>query len=82
MSPSTVAYAEAARLARIQSDARVLRVIHHRHTAKFAAHARIIGLHAKTLLKLQTQIKKEAVAIAFADYKEYYDVGYDEYGSM
>ncbi len=44
VSPRTVAYAEAVCFARIQSDARALRVIHHKHCAKFAAQTRIILL--------------------------------------
>ncbi len=39
-------------------------------------------LHAKKLLRLQRQIEREAAAIAGADYKESYGIGYDEYGSM
>ncbi len=37
---------------------------------------------ACTLLRLQREIEREAAAIAGADYKESYDVGYDAYGSM
>jgi hypothetical protein len=61
---------------------RVLRALHHKHAAKVAAHARVVCLHAKKLLKLQREIEREASAIAGADYKESYDVGYDAYGSM
>jgi hypothetical protein len=56
--------------------------VHHKHTAKVAAHARVVSLHAQKLLKLQREIEREAAAIAGAAYKEYHDVGYDEYGSM
>ncbi len=61
---------------------RVLRALQNKHAAKVAAHARVVCLHAKKLLKLQWEIEREAAAIAGADYKESYDVGYDEYGSM
>jgi hypothetical protein len=60
----------------------VLRALHHKHAAKVAAHARVVRLHAKKHLKLQREIEREAAAIACADYKESYDVGYDAYGSM
>jgi hypothetical protein len=62
---------------------RALRVVHHhKHTAKIAAHARVVRLHAQKLLKLQREIEREAAAIAGASYKECQDVDYDEYGSM
>jgi hypothetical protein len=61
---------------------RALRALHHKQTAKVAAHARIVCLHAKTLLRLQQEIEHEAATIACADYNEYYDICYDEYCSM
>jgi hypothetical protein len=88
MSPSTVAYdAKAERLSSIQSDTSALCVIHHQHANKFASYSHIIclhGVHAKELvnLKLQRQIKKEAVVIAEAAYKKYHDVSYYEFGYM
>ncbi len=54
-------------------------MVHHKHAAKIAAHARVVRLHAQKLLKLQREIEREAAAIAGADYKECHDVGYDEY---
>ncbi len=56
--------------------------MHHKHAAKVAAHACIVRLHAKKLLKLQREIECKAAAIAGAAYKKCHDVGYDEYGSM
>jgi hypothetical protein len=41
-----------------------------------------VRLHAKKLLRLQREVEREAAAIASADYKESYDVGYDAYVSM
>jgi hypothetical protein len=61
---------------------RSLRVVHYKHTAKIAAHARVVRLHTQKLLKLQREIKREAAVIVGADYKECHNVGYDEYGSM
>jgi hypothetical protein len=40
---------------------RVLRALHHKHSAKAAAHARVVRLHTKTqpkLLKLQQEIER------------------------
>ncbi len=66
----------------LDSEARALRVVHHKNAAKVAAHAYIIHWHAKRLVKLQAKIVEEARAIAGDDYKEHHDVGYDVYGSM
>ena len=65
-----------------KAQALKLRVIHHKHAGQIAAHARIVRIHARKLLKLQKEIEREAVAVAGASYREYHDVGYDEYGSM
>ncbi len=61
---------------------RALRVVHHKHAAKIAAHVRVVHLHSQKLLKLEREIEREAAAIAGADYKEYFVIGYDEHGSM
>ena len=77
---TVIATADSARDRKAQ--ALKLRVIHHKHAGQVAAHARLVRMHARKLLKLQKEIEREAVAIAGAAYKEYHDVGYDEYGSM
>ncbi len=40
-----------------------LRVVHHRHAAKVAAHEHIVRLHAKKLLNLQREIEHEAAQL-------------------
>jgi hypothetical protein len=70
LNPCTATYAEAARLASIQSDARAHRIIHHKHADKFAPHALLIRLHAKKRFKPQLHIKTEAAAVASADCKD------------
>ncbi len=88
MSPSSFASSSATSSfscipAAANATTRALRALHHKHAAKVATHARIVRLHAaKKLLRMQREIEREAAAIAGADYKESYDVGYDEYGSM
>ncbi len=49
---------------------------------KAAAHARLVGLHARLLVGLQRAIEREAARIAGAGFKARHDVGYDAYGSM
>jgi hypothetical protein len=82
MHPRTTAIIAANAVRIRDGHALKLRVVHYKHAAKIAAHARIVHLHAKKLLKLEQEIKSEAVAIAGPDYKEYHDLGYDEHGSM
>ncbi len=81
MCPSS-ATSFASTTAAANATTRALRALHHKHAAKVAAHARIVHLHAKKLLRLQQEIERDAAAIAGADYKECHDIGYDEYGSI
>ncbi len=81
MSP-TISSPFASSSAAANATTRALRALHHKHAAKVAAHARVVRLHAKKLLKLQQEIEREAEAIAGCDYKESHDLGYDEYCSM
>ncbi len=77
MSPSAVACTDTQHIALVGRETRALSVIHHKHTADYAAHTHHPPAH-KEAPKLQLQIEKEAVAIAGAAYKEYHQVGYDE----
>jgi hypothetical protein len=61
---------------------RALRSVHHKPASKITAHVRVVRLHAQKLLKLQREIEREAAAVTGANYKEYYDIGYDEHCSM
>ena len=59
-----------------------LRKIHHKHAAKVARQAKILHWAAKSLLRTQKQIEKEAVAAAGKDYKLDHSVGFDEHGPL
>jgi len=68
--------------AEIHAQALKLRQIRFKHAGAIANQARIIAMAAKNLLKIESKIHEESIAIAGEDYKQLHVPSFDVDGSM
>ena len=68
--------------AEIHAQALKLRQIRFKHAGAIANQARIIAMAAKNLLKIESKIHEESIAIAGEDYKQFHVTSFDVDGSM
>ena len=59
-----------------------LRQIRFKHAGAIANRARIIAMAASNLLKIESKIHEESIAIAGEDYQRFHEISFDADGSM
>jgi hypothetical protein len=67
---------------KIQTEAIKLRTIRFKYAAAVATHARTIAAAAKALCLIETNIRKESIAIAGEDYEVEHETSFDTNKSM
>ena len=68
--------------AEIHAQALKLRQIRFKHASHIANQARIIAMAANNLLKIETKIHEESIAIAGENYQRFHVPSFDAEGSM